>query len=147
MVKSAFFVLALAGSAASASDILPVSPLMGDVTRAQFMERAAQRFALQDKNGDGVLSVAEKEANLAKLIRMCGAESLERAGVMQQAGKPVPERMSQLKPSRETTRAQFMARQEALFSRLDKNGDGVIGESERLDIKANLEKRAMEAAQ
>ncbi|MFM4770932.1 EF-hand domain-containing protein [Aeromonas caviae] len=133
MVKSAFFVLALAGSAASASDILPVSPLMGDVTRAQFMERAAQRFALQDKNGDGVLSVAEKEANLA--------------GVMQQAGKPVPERMSQLKPSRETTRAQFMARQEALFSRLDKNGDGVIGESERLDIKANLEKRAMEAAQ
>jgi hypothetical protein len=62
---------------------------MGDVTRAQFMERAAQRFALQDKNGDGVLSVAEKEANLAKL-----------AGVMQQAGKPVPERMSQLKPSR-----------------------------------------------
>ena len=60
---------------------------------------AAQRFALQDKNGDGVLSVAEKEANLAKL-----------AGVMQQAGKPVPERMSQLKPSRETTRAQFMAR-------------------------------------
>jgi hypothetical protein len=63
------------------------------------MERAAQRFALQDKNGDGVLSVAEKEANLAKL-----------AGVMQQAGKPVPERMSQLKPSRETTRAQFMAR-------------------------------------
>ena len=53
------------------------------------MERAAQRFALQDKNGDGVLSVAEKEANLAKL-----------AGVMQQAGKPVPERMSQLKPSR-----------------------------------------------
>ncbi|BDA15237.1 hypothetical protein KAM339_037780 [Aeromonas caviae] len=136
MVKSAFFVLALAGSAASASDILPVSPLMGDVTRAQFMERAAQRFALQDKNGDGVLSVAEKEANLAKL-----------AGVMQQAGKPVPERMSKLKPSRETTRAQFMARQEALFSRLDKNGDGVIGESERLDIKANLEKRAMEAAQ
>ncbi|MBL0496924.1 EF-hand domain-containing protein [Aeromonas caviae] len=133
MVKSAFFVLALAGSAASASDILPVSPLMGDVTRAQFMERAAQRFALQDKNGDGVLSVAEKEANLA--------------GVMQQAGKPVPERMSQLKPSRETTRAQFMARQEALFSRLDKNGDGVFGESERLDIKANLEKRAMEAAQ
>lgn len=133
MVKSAFFVLALAGSAASASDILPASPLMGDVTRAQFMERAAQRFALQDKNGDGVLSVAEKEANLA--------------GVMQQAGKPVPERMSQLKPSRETTRAQFMARQEALFSRLDKNGDGVIGESERLDIKANLEKRAMEAAQ
>ncbi|MFM4707996.1 hypothetical protein [Aeromonas caviae] len=76
MVKSAFFVLALAGSAASASDILPTSPLMGDVTRAQFMERAAQRFALQDKNGDGV-----------------------------------------------------------------------IGESERLDIKANLEKRAMEAAQ
>lgn len=76
MVKSAFFVLALAGSAASASDILPASPLMGDVTRAQFMERAAQRFALQDKNGDGV-----------------------------------------------------------------------IGESERLDIKANLEKRAMEAAQ
>lgn len=136
MVKSAFFVLALAGSAASASDILPASPLMGDVTRAQFMERAAQRFALQDKNGDGVLSVAEKEANLAKL-----------AGVMQQAGKPVPERMSQLKSSRETTRAQFMARQEALFSRLDKNGDGVIGESERLDIKANLEKRAMEAAQ
>ena len=136
MVKSAFFVAALAGSAASASDILPASPLMGDVTRAQFMERAAQRFALQDKNGDGVLSVAEKEANLAKL-----------AGVMQQAGKPVPERMSQLKPSRETTRAQFMARQEALFSRLDKNGDGVIGESERPDIKANLEKRAMEAAQ
>lgn len=136
MVKSAFFVLALAGSAASASDILPASPLMGDVTRAQFMERAAQRFVLQDKNGDGVLSVAEKEANLAKL-----------AGVMQQAGKPVPERMSQLKPSRETTRVQFMARQEALFSRLDKNGDGVIGESERLDIKANLEKRAMEAAQ
>ncbi|WP_339331926.1 hypothetical protein [Aeromonas caviae] len=83
-----------------------------------------------------MLSVAEKEANLAKL-----------AGVMQQAGKPVPERMSQLKPSRETTRAQFMARQEALFTRLDKNGDGVIGESERLDIKANLEKRAMEAAQ
>ena len=128
MVKSAFFVLALAGSAASASDILPASPLMGDVTKAQFMERAAQRFALQDKNGDGVLSVAEKEANLAKL-----------AGVMQQAGKPVPERMSQLKPSRETTRAQFMARQEALFSRLDKNGDGVIGESERLDIKADVD--------
>ncbi|WP_324034106.1 hypothetical protein [Aeromonas caviae] len=76
MVKSAFFVLALAGSAASASDILPASPLMGDVTRAQ-----------------------------------------------------------------------FMARQEALFTRLGKNGDGVIGESERLDIKANLEKRAMEAAQ
>ncbi len=41
MVKSAFFVLALAGSAASASDILPASPLMGDVTRAQFMERAS----------------------------------------------------------------------------------------------------------
>ena len=59
MVKSAFFVLALAGSGASASDIFPASPLMGDVTRAQFMERAAQRFALQDKNGDGVLSVAE----------------------------------------------------------------------------------------
>ena len=57
-----------------ASDIWAVSPSLmpGSVTRAQFMERAAQRWAWQvDKNGDGVLSVAEKEANLAKILERC----------------------------------------------------------------------------
>ncbi|MGY3857755.1 EF-hand domain-containing protein [Aeromonas intestinalis] len=136
MFKPCLLALALCSSAAFATDTLPSTPLMGDITKAQFMERAEQRFAQQDKNGDGVISVAEKEAALAKI-----------EGVMKQAGKPVPDRMAQLKPRRDTSKAQFMARQEKLFARLDKNGDGVIGESERAEIKANLDKRVMEAAQ
>ncbi|MGL5815393.1 MAG: EF-hand domain-containing protein [Aeromonas sp.] len=136
MFKPCLLALALFSGFTFATDALPSTPMMGDITKAQFMERAEQRFALQDKNGDGVLSVAEKEDSLAKI-----------EGVMKQAGKPMPERMAQLKPRRDTTKAQFMARQEKIFERLDKNGDGVIGESERAEIKANLEKRAMEAAQ
>ena len=60
---------------------------------------AAQRFRPADKNGDGVLSVAEKEANLAKL-----------AGVMQQAGKAGPGADEPAQAVAGTTRAQFMAR-------------------------------------
>lgn len=136
MFKPCLLSLALLGGVAFAADSLPVTPQMGDITKAKFMERAEQRFALQDKNGDGVLSVAEKEASMAKLEE-----------TMKLAGKAVPERMANLKPKGETTKAQFMARQEKIFERLDKNGDGVIGESERAAIKASLEKRALEAAQ
>lgn len=136
MFKPCLLALALFSGFTFATDVLPSTPMMGDVTKAQFMERAEQRFALQDKNGDGVLSVAEKEATMTKMEEM-----------MKQAGKPVPERLAQLKPRRDTSKAQFMARQEKLFGRLDKNGDGVIGESERAEIKANLKQRAQEAAQ
>lgn len=135
MFKPCLLSLALVSSVAFAVDSLPVVPMIGDISKGQFMERAEQRFAMQDKNGDGVLSVAEKEAALAKVEE-----------VIKQAGKPVPERMSHLKPRGDTPKAQFMARQEKIFERLDKNGDGVIGESERAEIKAHLEQRAQQSA-
>lgn len=134
MFKPCLLSLALFSGFTFAVDSLPVTPMMGDITKAQFMKRAEQRFAVQDQNGDGVLSVAEKEAALTKM-----------EALMKQAGKPVPERMSGLKPKGNTTKAQYMERQEIIFSRLDKNGDGVIGEMERADIKAHLDKRVMES--
>ncbi len=134
MLKRSLLSLALVSTLSFATEAPPAAPLIkGDITKAQFMERAEQRFAMQDQNHDGVLSVAEKEASMAKMEAM-----------MKQHGKDIPERMSNMKPRRDTTKAQFMARQEKIFSRLDKNGDGVIGEAERADIKAHIEQRMMD---
>ncbi|MCS3456308.1 EF-hand domain-containing protein [Aeromonas rivuli] len=136
MMKRYFLPLMLLSSLAVAADAVPGEPLIkGDISKAQFMASAEKRFARQDQNGDGVISVAEKEATLAKM-----------EAAMKQAGKAVPERMGNIKPRRETTKAQFVQRQEKLFAHLDKNGDGVISEAERADTRASLQKRAQQSA-
>ena len=131
--------LALLGGVAIAADESLDEPLMfikGDITRAQFMERAEQRFARQDSNGDGTLSVAEREAAMAKMHE-----------AMKQSGKAMPGKMGNMRPMQDTTKAQFMERHEAVFTKMDKNGDGVIDEAERASIKARLGQGTMSPAQ
>ncbi|MCK2085498.1 EF-hand domain-containing protein [Aeromonas sp. 3925] len=139
MFKRYLLPLVLLGGVAIAADESLDEPLVllkGDVTKAQFMERAEQRFARQDSNGDGTLSVAEKEAAMARMQE-----------AMKQSGKAMPGKMGNMRPMQDTTKAQFMERHETLFTRLDKNGDGVIDEAERASVKARLGQGMMSPAQ
>lgn len=45
-----------------------------DVTRAQAQERAAERFARMDANGDGLLNAADREARRAKMFDRLDAD-------------------------------------------------------------------------
>ncbi|MEZ6932004.1 EF-hand domain-containing protein [Aeromonas sp. S16(2024)] len=139
MFKRYLLPLALLGGVAIAADESLDEPLMfikGDVTKAQFMERAEQRFARQDSNGDGTLSVAEREAAMAKMQE-----------AMKQSGKAMPGKMGNMRPMQDTTKAQFMERHEAVFTKMDKNGDGVIDEAERASVKARVGQGMMSPAQ
>lgn len=139
MFKRYLLPLVLLGGVAIAADESLDEPLMfmkGDITKAQFMERAEQRFARQDSNGDGTLSVAEKEAAMAKMQE-----------AMKQSGKAMPGKMGNMRPMQDTTKAQFMERHETLFTKMDKNGDGVIDEAERASVKARLGQGMMSPAQ
>lgn len=139
MFKRYLLPLALLGGVAIAADESLDEPLMfikGDVTKAQFMERAEQRFARQDSNGDGTLSVAEREAAMAKMQE-----------AMKQSGKAMPGKMGNMRPMQDTTKAQFMERHEAVFTKMDKNGDGVIDDAERASVKARVGQGMMSPAQ
>ena len=139
MFKRYLLPLVLLGGVAIAADESldePLVMLKGDITKAQFMERAEQRFARQDSNGDGTLSVAEKEAAMAKMQE-----------AMKQSGKAMPGKMGNMRPMQDTTKAQFMERHEAVFTKMDKNGDGVIDEAERASVKARIGQGAMSPAQ
>ncbi|MFM4702927.1 EF-hand domain-containing protein [Aeromonas bivalvium] len=139
MFKRYLLPLVLLGGVAIAADEYLDEPLMfieGDITQAQFMERAEQRFTEQDSNGDGTLSFIEREAAMVR-----------RQEAMQQSGKAMPGRMANMKPQQDLTRAQFMGRHETLFARLDKNGDGVLDEVERASAKARLGQGMMSPAQ
>ncbi|MFM4805090.1 EF-hand domain-containing protein [Aeromonas bivalvium] len=139
MLKFYLLPMVLLGGLAIAADESLDEPLMfikGDITKAQFMERAEQRFARQDSDKDGTLSVAEREA---AMVRMHEA--------MQQSGKAMPGRMASMRPKQDLTKAQFMERHETLFTRLDKNGDGVIDEAERASARGRLGQGAMAPAQ
>lgn len=139
MLKLYLLPLALLGGLAVAADEFFDEPLVlikGDLTKAQFMERAGQRFTRQDSNGDGILSVAEREAAMARMQDR-----------MKQSGKVIPGRVGKRQPMQDITREQFMARHETLFTRLDQNGDGVSDETERANAKARLGAGAMPAAQ
>ncbi len=59
----------------------------------------------------------------------------------------MPGKMGNMRPMQDTTKAQFMERHETLFTRLDKNGDGVIDEAERANVKARLGQGMMSPAQ
>ena len=138
MLKFYLLPMVLLGGLAIAADESSDEPLMfikGDITKAQFMERAEQRFARQDTDKDGTLSVAEREAAMAKMHE-----------AMQQSGKAMPGKMGNMgnmRPMQDTTKAQFMARHEALFTRMDKNGDGVLDEAERASARGRLGQGAM----
>ena len=139
MFKRYLLPLVLLGGVAIAADESldePLVMLKGDITKAQFMERAEQRFVRQDSNGDGTLSVAEKEAAMAKMQE-----------AMKQSGKAMPGKMGNMRPMQDTTKAQFMERHEAVFTKMDKNGDGVIDEAERASVKARIGQGAMSPAQ
>lgn len=121
--------LLLGGMAAAATPPASDEPMIkGDITKAQFMDRAEKRFVRRDTNGDGILQVAEKEAAMAKMHEM-----------MKQAGKIPSDKMAKMKPMNDTTKAQFMVRQEKIFSHLDKNGDGIISEAERSAMKEKMQ--------
>ncbi|MFQ2314165.1 EF-hand domain-containing protein [Aeromonas dhakensis] len=138
MLKFYLLPMVLLGGFALAADESIDEPLMfikGDITKAQFMERAEQRFARQDTDKDGTLSVAEREAAMAKMHE-----------AMQQSGQAMPGKMGNMgnmRPMQDTTKAQFMARHEALFTRMDKNGDGVLDEAERASTRGRLGQGAM----
>lgn len=138
MLKFYLLPMVLLGGFALAADESIDEPLMfikGDITKAQFMERAEQRFARQDTDKDGTLSVAEREAAMAKMHE-----------AMQQSGQTMPGKMGNMgnmRPMQDTTKAQFMARHEALFTRMDKNGDGVLDEAERASARGRLGQGAM----
>ncbi|CAB5691964.1 EF hand [Aeromonas hydrophila] len=142
MLKFYLLPMVLLGGFALAADESIDEPLMfikGDITKAQFMERAEQRFARQDTDKDGTLSVAEREAAMAKMHE-----------VMQQSGKAMPGKMGNMgnmRPMQDTTKEQFMARHEAIFTRMDKNGDGVLDEAERASARGRLGQGAMAPAQ
>lgn len=112
MFKPCLLSLALVSSVAFAVDSLPVTPMMGDITKGQFMERAEQRFALQDKNGDGVLSVAEEAATWP------GGRGDE-AGRQARAGAD-----ESPQAEGDTSKAQFMTRQEDLRALGQERGRG-----------------------
>ncbi|MFA9201526.1 MAG: EF-hand domain-containing protein [Cypionkella sp.] len=63
-------VLSAAGLAAAA----PALAQQGDVTRSQAQERAAERFAKMDANGDGVLNAADREARRAAMFDRLDAD-------------------------------------------------------------------------
>ncbi|MGN5161952.1 EF-hand domain-containing protein [Aeromonas dhakensis] len=138
MLKFYLLPMVLLGGLAIAADESSDEPLMfikGDITKAQFMERAEQRFARQDTDKDGTLSVAEREAAMAKMHE-----------AMQQSGQTMPGKMGNMgnmRAMQDTTKAQFMARHEALFTRMDKNGDGVLDEAERASARGRLGQGAM----
>ncbi|MGU5536215.1 EF-hand domain-containing protein [Aeromonas caviae] len=142
MLKFYLLPMVLLGGLAIAADESIDEPLMfikGDITKAQFMERAEQRFARQDTDKDGTLSVAEREAAMAKMHE-----------AMQQSGKGMPGKMGNMgnmRPMQDTTKEQFMARHEAIFTRMDKNGDGVLDEAERASARGRLGQGAMAPAQ
>ncbi|WP_043757313.1 calcium-binding EF-hand protein [Aeromonas taiwanensis] len=142
MLKFYLLPLVLLGGAALAAEEPLDEPMMlikGDITKAQFMERAEQRFARQDTDKDGTLSVAEREAAMAKMHE-----------AMQQSGKAMPGKMGNMgnmRPMQDTTKEQFMARHEAIFTRMDKNGDGVLDEAERASVKGRLGQGMMTPAQ
>ena len=108
--------------------------IKGDITKAQFMERAEKRFARRDTNGDGILQVAEKEAAMAKMHEM-----------MKQAGKTPSDKMAKMKPMHDTTKAQYMERQEKIFGHMDKNADGVLSEAERSAAKDKMKQHMQDA--
>ncbi|MFM5880499.1 EF-hand domain-containing protein [Aeromonas sanarellii] len=131
----------LSGAALAAEDPLdePMMFMKGDITKAQFMERAEQRFARQDTDKDGTLSVAEREAAMARMHE-----------AMQQSGKAMPGKMGNMgnmRPMQDTTKAQFMERHEAVFTKMDKNGDGVLDEAERASARGRLGQGMMAPAQ
>lgn len=148
MLKFYLLPMVLLGGLALAADESIDEPLMfikGDITKAQFMERAEQRFARQDTDKDGTLSVAEREAAMAEMHE-----------AMQQSGQAMPGKMGNMGNMgnrgnmglmQDMTKAQFMARHEALFTRMDKNGDGVLDEAERASARGRLGQGAMAPAQ
>lgn len=145
MLKFYLLPMVLLGGFAIAADESIDEPLMfikGDITKAQFMERAEQRFTRQDSDKNGILSVAEREAAMARMHE-----------AMQQSGKAMPGKMGNMgnmgnmRPMQDTTREQFMARHEAVFTKMDKNGDGVLDEGERASARGRLGQEMMAPAQ
>ncbi|MDP7036057.1 MAG: EF-hand domain-containing protein [Planctomycetota bacterium] len=110
----------------------------GSVSRQEFEEASQKQFKILDEDGDGVVEREEVQGGLAKLQRN-DRSSRDRSSA---TGERTGERSG-----RENSKRSAGKRERdpaAMFAKLDKNGDGVIEESEfpRKEVFGRLDKNA-----
>lgn len=138
---------ALAGTAIATQTAAPAPPPPGahqikhgrtvpPATRDEATQRADQRFARMDTNGDGTITTAEREAK-----KQARAEHREaRKAMRKQGGERRIARMDtdgDGNVSREEHRAHALQR----FQRQDTNADGRIDDAERSAMRARMQAR------
>lgn len=102
----------------------------GNISQAEAAARHAARFAEMDANGDGVISPDERPAHRRGEARGPGGGPGEGRG--HGPGHGPGGRLLQMDADGDgaVTRAEFQAAHDAMWERLDTNGDGVIDDGD-----------------
>lgn len=120
-MKTSLLSLALlSGYVVASSEQMDDSLIKGDVSKAQYTVMAEKRFAMLDKNADGIATASEKAELIAQVKE-----------TMALVGKQPSEWVDKLNPKTDSSKSQFMQSREAVFNYLDKNKDGTLSEAER----------------
>lgn len=120
---------AMAGGTDVISEHSDDSLIKGDISKAEYTVMAEDRFAMVDKNADGIATAAEKAEFIAQIKE-----------AMTMVGKEPSEWVTKLDPKTDSSKKQFMQTRLAVFDFLDKNKDGTLSEGER-----QLQKEKMKA--
>lgn len=106
--------------------------IKGDISHAQYTAMAEERFAILDKNADGIAATSEKAELIAQVKE-----------AMVSVGKELPEWVDRLDPKTNSSKKQFMQTREAVFDFLDSNKDGTLSEAERQAHKEQMKLKVM----
>ena len=118
---------------------------------AAYGPRHAEMVKRFDRNGDGRIDPAERQAARAEMRQRWGAHrgqagfgqmrGQKRAQVLQRFdhdhdGRLNDAEYAEARAAREQHRAQAQARRQQMLSRFDRDGDGRIGDTERNEMRA-----------
>lgn len=122
----------LSGYVVADTEQLDDAIIKGDISKAQYIVMAEERFTMLDKNADGIATASEKAELIAQVKE-----------AMALVGEQPSEWVEKLNPKTDSSKNQFMQSREAVFNYLDTNKDGTLSEAERQAHKEQTKLKVM----